>query len=251
MGLVGRRRRGSPTTAPRAGVQSARSSAGAAGMPRGPCAGSRTSGAPRCSSASSSTTMLLGLVVVLLLGSYLFSSISDGLEQDRIESAKLETSRLTTEVQGTFDQSDRTSSEADLNLLARQARAERRLSGGDNERYLVLTRSLGNTSNTDRADPVQRRRSGCRWSHGPARGGARRPAPSAGDADRHHRPADRRQGPGRHRGVAGRAAAGRPLRPLRRLPDAAGAGHPRPHHADLPDRRSGPGLPRRRASPGW
>src|SRR5688572_6134847 len=67
-----------------------------------------------------SSTMLLGLAVVLLLGSYLFSAISDGLEQDRIESAKVETSRLTSEVQASFDNSDRTSSEADLNLLARQ-----------------------------------------------------------------------------------------------------------------------------------
>jgi two-component system sensor histidine kinase MtrB len=94
------------------------------------------------------TTMLLGLVVVLMLGSYLFSSISDGLEQDRIESAQLETSRLTTEVQDTFDESDRTSSEADLNLLARQAVQSAAAPGGDNQRYLVLTRGLGNTSNT-------------------------------------------------------------------------------------------------------
>ncbi|NYG07695.1 two-component system sensor histidine kinase MtrB [Phycicoccus badiiscoriae] len=94
------------------------------------------------------STMLLGLAVVALLGSYLFSSISDGLEQDRIESAKLEASRLTAEVQGSFDNSDRTSSEADLNLLARQAVQSAASPGGDNERYLVLTRSLANTSNT-------------------------------------------------------------------------------------------------------
>jgi two-component system sensor histidine kinase MtrB len=94
-----------------------------------------------------STTMLLGLVVVLLLGSYLFSSISDGLEQDRIESAQLETSRLTTAVQDAFDASDRTSSEADLNVLASQAVKSAAAPGGDNERYLVLTRSLQNTSN--------------------------------------------------------------------------------------------------------
>jgi two-component system sensor histidine kinase MtrB len=94
------------------------------------------------------STMLLGFAVVVLLGSYLFSSISDGLEQDRIESAKLESSRLTTEVQGSFDNSDRTSSEGDLNLLARQAVQSAASPGGDNERYLVLTRSLANTSNT-------------------------------------------------------------------------------------------------------
>ena len=94
------------------------------------------------------STMLLGLAVVLLLGSYLFSAISDGLEQDRIESAKLEAARLTSEVQSSFDQSDRTSSEGDLNLLARQAVQSAASPGGDNERYLVLTRSLDNTSTT-------------------------------------------------------------------------------------------------------
>jgi two-component system sensor histidine kinase MtrB len=94
------------------------------------------------------STMLLGLAVVLLLGSYLFSSISDGLEHDRINSAQQEASRLTAEVQGSFDESDRTSSEADLNLLATQAVKSAVSPGGVNERYLVLTRSLGNTSNT-------------------------------------------------------------------------------------------------------
>jgi two-component system sensor histidine kinase MtrB len=94
------------------------------------------------------STMLLGLAVVLLLGSYLFSSISDGLEHDRIDSAQQEASRLTAEVQGSFDESDRTSSEADLNLLATQAVKSAVSPGGVNERYLVLTRSLGNTSNT-------------------------------------------------------------------------------------------------------
>ena len=94
------------------------------------------------------TTMLLGFAVVLLLGSYLFSTISDGLEQDRIDSAQLEASRLTDQVQGSFDESDRTSSEADLNLLARQAVQSAAAPGGDNERYLVFTRSLRNSSNT-------------------------------------------------------------------------------------------------------
>ncbi len=94
------------------------------------------------------STMLLGLAVVLLLGSYLFSAISDGLEQDRTASAKLESARLTSEVQSSFDQSDRTSSEGDLNLLARQAVQSAASPGGDNERYLVFTRSLDNTSTT-------------------------------------------------------------------------------------------------------
>jgi len=92
-----------------------------------------------------STTMLLGLLVVLGLGSYLYSSISDGLEQDRITTAQLETSRLTSQVQDRFDESDQSSQPA-LNLLAQQTIKSVAAPGGDNERYLVFARSLGNTS---------------------------------------------------------------------------------------------------------
>ena len=92
-----------------------------------------------------STTMLLGLLVVLGLGSYLYSSISDGLEQDRIRSAQLETSRLTEVVQKRFDDSDRTSS-SDLDVLSQDVIGGAAALGGDNERYLVFARSLGNTS---------------------------------------------------------------------------------------------------------
>ncbi|MEO5983567.1 MAG: MtrAB system histidine kinase MtrB [Pedococcus sp.] len=95
-----------------------------------------------------STTMLLGLLVVLGLGSYLYSSISDGLEQDRITTAQLQTSRLTTVVQRNFDESDRTSSSVDLNVLSQDVIRGAAAPGGDNERYLVFTRSLGNTSDT-------------------------------------------------------------------------------------------------------
>ncbi|MGO4343159.1 MtrAB system histidine kinase MtrB, partial [Pedococcus sp. 2YAF34] len=91
------------------------------------------------------TTMLLGLLVVLGLGSYLYSSISDGLEQDRMTTAQLETSRLTSQVQDRFDESDQ-SSQAGLNLLAQQTIKSVAAPGGDNERYLVFARSLGNTS---------------------------------------------------------------------------------------------------------
>ncbi|WP_406831802.1 MtrAB system histidine kinase MtrB [Pedococcus sp. KACC 23699] len=94
-----------------------------------------------------STTMLLGLLVVLGLGSYLYSSISDGLEQDRMATAQLETSRLTKTVQDNFDESDRTSS-GELDILTQQVIKSAAAPGGDNERYLVFTRSLGNTSDT-------------------------------------------------------------------------------------------------------
>lgn len=91
------------------------------------------------------STMLLGLVVVVMLGSYLFSTISDGLEADRTESAKIEASRLTSEVQATFEDSDRTTA-ADLNLLAQQAIKSAAAPGGETERFLIFTRGLGNTN---------------------------------------------------------------------------------------------------------
>ena len=94
-----------------------------------------------------STTMLLGLLVVLGLGSYLYSSISDGLEQDRMKTAQLETSRLTEVVQKNFDNSDRTSS-SDLEVLTQDVIRGAAAPGGDNERFLVFARSLGNTSDT-------------------------------------------------------------------------------------------------------
>ncbi|KQZ91227.1 histidine kinase [Phycicoccus sp. Root563] len=94
-----------------------------------------------------STTMLLGLLVVLGLGSYLYSSISDGLEQDRMKTAQLETSRLTKVVQDNFDGSGRASS-GDINLQSQDIIKAAAAPGGDNERYLVFARSLGNTSDT-------------------------------------------------------------------------------------------------------
>jgi two-component system sensor histidine kinase MtrB len=93
-----------------------------------------------------SSTVLLGLVVVVLLGSYLFQSISTGLERDRIETSQVEASRLTLEVQGSFDESDKTSSGGELQLLAQDVIKRAAAPGGDTERYLVLSRGLGNTS---------------------------------------------------------------------------------------------------------
>lgn len=93
-----------------------------------------------------SSTVLLGLVVVGLLGSYLFQSISTGLERDRIDTSQVEASRLTLEVQGSFDESDKTSSGGELQLLAQDVIKRAAAPGGDTERYLVLARGLGNTS---------------------------------------------------------------------------------------------------------
>lgn len=93
-----------------------------------------------------SSTMMLGLVVVMLLGSYLFQSISDGLEQDRIQSAQVEAARLTTDLQSQFDTTDRTNTAPELNLFARDVIKRAATPGVDNERFLVFARSLGNTA---------------------------------------------------------------------------------------------------------
>jgi two-component system sensor histidine kinase MtrB len=53
------------------------------------------------------TTMVLGIIVVMLLGGYLYQSISDGLERDRMGSAQVEAARLTSDIQGQFDRPTR------------------------------------------------------------------------------------------------------------------------------------------------
>ncbi|HEV7173768.1 MtrAB system histidine kinase MtrB [Pedococcus sp.] len=93
-----------------------------------------------------SSTMLLGLAVVLVLGTYLFQSISDGLEQDRMSSAQVETARLDTDVQGKFDETTAATNTPSLNLFAQTVIKGAATPGGDTDRQLVFTRSLGNTS---------------------------------------------------------------------------------------------------------
>jgi two-component system sensor histidine kinase MtrB len=93
-----------------------------------------------------STTMLLGLVVVMMLGTFLYQSISDGLEHDRVQSAQVEASRITSDLQAQFDNTDKTNNVAELNLSARDFIKKAAAPGGDSERYLVFTRSIGNTS---------------------------------------------------------------------------------------------------------
>jgi two-component system sensor histidine kinase MtrB len=95
------------------------------------------------------TTMLLGLMVIMLLGSYLYESISNGLEQDRVASATQEASGLATEAQQAFDATDSTESAGDLGQFARDLVQQKLASpGADNSRQVVFTRSLDNTSKT-------------------------------------------------------------------------------------------------------
>ena len=51
------------------------------------------------------STALLGLIVVGLLGTYLYQQIGNGLERDRIEAAKYESQNLVTNVQAQWEDS--------------------------------------------------------------------------------------------------------------------------------------------------
>ena len=93
-----------------------------------------------------SSTTLLGLVVVMLLGTYLFQSISNGLEHDRIRSSQVEAARITSDLQAQLDNTDKTGNVAELNLAIRDFVKRAAAQGGDSERFLVFSRSIGNTS---------------------------------------------------------------------------------------------------------
>jgi two-component system sensor histidine kinase MtrB len=93
--------------------------------------------------------MLLGLLVIVLLGSYLYRSISNGLEDDRIRTATTEASRLAAEAQQAFDATDSTEGAAQLGQFSRDLVQQKLASpGADASRQVVFTRSLNNTSPT-------------------------------------------------------------------------------------------------------
>ncbi|MBR7743901.1 HAMP domain-containing histidine kinase [Phycicoccus sp. BSK3Z-2] len=92
------------------------------------------------------TTMLLGLVVVTVLGSVLHSQIARGLEEARITNAQYEALALTAEAQTQW-QASTSSSVDELNQAARDIMT-RILSaaGPESTRYVVMSRSAGNDS---------------------------------------------------------------------------------------------------------
>ncbi|HEX6917711.1 MAG TPA: HAMP domain-containing protein, partial [Phycicoccus sp.] len=93
------------------------------------------------------TTMLLGLAVVTILGSVLHAQIASGLERDRVTQSKYEALALTAEAQATWDASTSTSVD-DLNQAARDIMTRVLSAPGpeDPSRYVVMSRSLSNES---------------------------------------------------------------------------------------------------------
>ena len=90
------------------------------------------------------STMLLGLIVVLMLGSYLYQRIADGLVNDRIITARAEATLQTQAAQSRFDSAGRTDA-ASLTQLALDVVGQVSSPGTDQSREVILTRAVNNT----------------------------------------------------------------------------------------------------------
>jgi len=89
-------------------------------------------------------TMLLGTVVVLLLGSYLYQQIADGLVTDRTRTATEEAAQGARAAQSRFDTADRTDPSS-LSVLATDLVQQLASPGADHARDVILTRAMTNT----------------------------------------------------------------------------------------------------------
>src|SRR5471030_844657 len=90
------------------------------------------------------STMLLGLIVVLVLGSYLYQRIADGLVNDRILTARAEATSQAREAQSRFDSAGRTDT-VSLTQLAYDVVGQFSSPGADQSREMILTRAKNNT----------------------------------------------------------------------------------------------------------
>jgi len=90
------------------------------------------------------STMLLGLIVVLMLGSYLYQQIADGLVNDRILTARAEATLQTRAAQSRFDSAGRTDS-VSLTQLALDVVGRLSSPGADQSREVILTRATNNS----------------------------------------------------------------------------------------------------------
>jgi two-component system, OmpR family, sensor histidine kinase MtrB len=90
------------------------------------------------------STMLLGLIVVLMLGTYLYQRIADGLVNDRILTAGAEAAKQTRAAQARFDSAGRMDS-VSLTQLAFDVVGQLSSPGADQSREVILTRAKSNT----------------------------------------------------------------------------------------------------------
>ena len=90
------------------------------------------------------STMLLGMIVVLMLGSYLYQRIADGLVNDRILTARAEATSQAHAAQSRFDSAGRTDA-VSLTQLAYDVVSQFSSHGADQSREMILTRAKNNT----------------------------------------------------------------------------------------------------------
>ena len=92
------------------------------------------------------TTVLLGIMVVSLLGSYLYNEIATGLQDDRIQTSEYEARALTTQAQDQWDSTTATTVQ-ELNQAASDImKSKLTPPGPDPSRYVVMLRGVKNTA---------------------------------------------------------------------------------------------------------
>ncbi len=95
-----------------------------------------------------STTVVLGIVVVSLLGSYLYNEIASGLRDDRVATSEYEARTLTQAVQTQWDNTTATSAQ-ELNLVALDImKSTLTPVGPEPSRYVVMLRGVKNSNPT-------------------------------------------------------------------------------------------------------
>lgn len=92
------------------------------------------------------STIVLGVLVVALIGAYLYQEIAQGLQRDRIESAQVESRARAQTIQKDLDVSTATQTPGQLSLTAADAVKIRGSDTSGGLQYIVLTRSLNNTN---------------------------------------------------------------------------------------------------------
>lgn len=91
-------------------------------------------------------TMVLGMAVLAVVGSYLYQQIAAGLVEERRQVSMAEAIQLTKKVKVAFDRTDKAQDQESLSLFARDIVQD--AAGTERSRYVVLLRLVGNSATT-------------------------------------------------------------------------------------------------------
>ncbi|MCA0180372.1 MAG: HAMP domain-containing histidine kinase [Actinobacteria bacterium] len=92
------------------------------------------------------STVVLGMLAISILGAYLFQQLADGLTDDRVRTARAEAQVLAARAQSTFDSTSAGADTAEFNNVAVGAVVALAPPPTDTTRYVVFTRALDNTA---------------------------------------------------------------------------------------------------------